>query len=132
VLHRAGASDTLACLVQAGLVVLLAAWLWIVWAKPLPYALKAAILCVAAVLVTPYVLHYDLCVLSIGAAFLVSDGLVRGFLPGERILMFACFLGLFVIAEPVGPVICAILLCLAARRIAAWQSEGTAGRLVTA
>jgi len=123
VLHRTGANDTLAWLVQGGLVVLLAAWLWTVWAKPVPHALKAAILCLAAVLVSPYVLHYDLCVLSIAVAFLVSDGLVRGFLPGDRILMFTCFLGLFVIAEPVGPVICAILLCLAARRIAAWRSE---------
>jgi arabinofuranan 3-O-arabinosyltransferase len=132
VLHQAGASDTLAWLVQAGLAVLLAVWLWSVWAKPVPYALKAAILCVAAVLVSPYVLHYDLCVLSIAVAFLVSDGLVRGFLPGERILMLVCFLGLFVIAEPVGPVICAALLCLAARRIGAWHSEGAAAPLATA
>jgi hypothetical protein len=132
VLHRAGASDTLAWLVQAGLVVLLAAWLWTVWAKPVPHALKAAILCIAAVLVSPYVLHYDLCVLSIAVAFLVSDGLARGFLPGERILMLACFLGLFLIAEPAGPVICGTLLCLAARRIGAWHSASAAGRLVTA
>jgi hypothetical protein len=132
VLHRAGASDALAWLVQAGLVVLLAAWIWTVWAKPVPHILKAAILCIAAVLVSPYVLHYDLCVLSIAVAFLVSDGLVRGFLPGERVLMLACFLGLFLIAEPVGPMICGTLLCLAARRIGAWQSEGAAAPLATA
>jgi hypothetical protein len=106
--------------------------LWAVWARPVPYALKAATLVAASVAVTPYVLHYDLCVMSIAVAFLVSDGLARGFLPGERILMLACFLGLFVIAEPVGPVICATLLCLAARRIAAWHSEGKALPLETA
>jgi arabinofuranan 3-O-arabinosyltransferase len=131
-LHRAGASDRLAWLVQAGLAVLMATWLWRVWAKPIPYALKAAILCIGSLVVTPYVLHYDLCVLSIGVAFLVSDGLARGFLPGERMLMLACFFGLFVIAEPVGPVICAALLCLAARRIAAWRGEEAAGRLLAA
>jgi arabinofuranan 3-O-arabinosyltransferase len=132
VLHRAGASDKFAWLVQGGLIVILAAWLWNVWAKPIPLALRAAILCAAAVLATPYVLHYDLCVLSIAVAFLVSDGLARGFLPGERVVMLACFLGLFVIAEPVGPVICAALLCLVARRIPASQSEGAAGPLLTA
>jgi arabinofuranan 3-O-arabinosyltransferase len=131
-LHRAGASDTLAWLVQGGLAVLVAAWVWSVWAKPIPHALKAAILSIASIVVTPYVLHYDLCVLSVGAAFFVSDGLARGFLPGERILMLACFLGLFLIAEPVGPVVCATLLCLAARRIAAWQSEGAAVRFAAA
>jgi arabinofuranan 3-O-arabinosyltransferase len=132
VLHRAGASDKLAWLVQGGLTVILAVWLWIVWAKPVPLALKAAILCAAAVLATPYVLHYDLCVLSIAVAFFVIDGLARGFLPSERLLILACFLGLFVIAEPVGPVICATLLCLAARRIAVSRSEGAAGSLLTA
>ena len=131
-LHRVGASNSLAWLVHAVLAVLIVIWLWTVWARPVPYALKAAILVTASVAVTPYVLHYDLCVLSIAVAFLVSDGLARGFLPGDRILMLACFLGLFVIAEPIGPVICATLLCLAARRIAAWCSEGAEGRLVTA
>jgi arabinofuranan 3-O-arabinosyltransferase len=130
-LHRAGASDALAWLVHAAVAVFVGVWLWTVWAKPVPYALKAAILCTASILVTPYVLHYDLCVLSIAVAFLVSDGLARGFLPGERILMLACFLGLFVIAEPVGPVICAILLFLAARRISAWQSDRTVGSPAT-
>jgi arabinofuranan 3-O-arabinosyltransferase len=131
-LHRAGASNTLAWAIHAAVAVLIAVWLWTVWARPVPYALKAAVLAAASVAVTPYVLHYDLCVLSIAVAFLVSDGLARGFLPGERILMFACFLGLFVIAEPVGPVTCATLLCLAARRIAAWHSEGAARPLATA
>jgi arabinofuranan 3-O-arabinosyltransferase len=131
-LHRAGANDTLAWLVHAVVAVLVAAWLWTVWAKPLPYALKAAILCAASILVTPYVLHYDLCVLSIAVAFLVSDGLSRGFLPGERMLMLACFLGLFLIAEPVGPVVCVILLGLAARRMSAWNNECATKSLATA
>ena len=131
-LHRAGASDAVAWLVHAAIAVFVAVWLWTVWARPVPYALKAAILCTASVVVTPYVLHYDLCVLSIAVAFLVSDGLARGFLPGDRILLLACFLGLFVIAESVGPVICAILLCLAARRISVWHSESAAAPLAAA
>jgi arabinofuranan 3-O-arabinosyltransferase len=132
ILSRIGVSERLAGMAHAVVAVLVAVWLWTVWAKPVPYALKAAILCTASVVVTPYVLHYDLCVLSISVAFLVGDGLARGFLPGERMLMLACFLGLFVIAEPVGPAICAVLLCLAARRFAAWQSEGAAASLAAA
>jgi arabinofuranan 3-O-arabinosyltransferase len=131
-LHRVGAGYALAWLGHAAVAVFLAFWLWTVWAKPVPHALKAAILCAASVLVTPYVLHYDLCVLSIATAFLVSDGLARGFLPGERTLILACFAGLFVIAEPVGPAICATILFLAARRISASRSKGAVEPLRTA
>src|SRR5262249_32670682 len=55
-----------------------------VWARPIRYPLKASLLCVGSVTVSPYVLPYDLCILSIAAAFLVSDGMSNGFLRGER------------------------------------------------
>jgi hypothetical protein len=70
------------------------------------------------------VLPYDLCILSIAVAFLVSDGLARGFLPGERIAMLICFAGLFLLLPPTGPVgpfIDAILFILVARRIVAYE-----------
>jgi len=89
----------------------------VLWARPIAYSLKAAALCVGAVTVTPYMLPYDLCVLSIAAAFLVKDGLARGFLAGERTAIFACFGALFLLLPPVGPAICAVLLILIARRI---------------
>jgi len=41
----------------------------------------------AALLSTPYLLDYDLVLLGLGAAFLVRDGLDRGFLPFEKSLV---------------------------------------------
>ena len=58
-------------LVAAGVV-----WLW---RGAAPFALKAAALCIAAILATPYSLDYDMMVLAPAIAFLAVDGLVRGF-----------------------------------------------------
>ena len=49
--------------------------------------LRNAAVCAAALLSTPYVLDYDLVVLGMGAAFLVADGVERGFLPWEKSLL---------------------------------------------
>ncbi len=120
-LYWLGAGARLAAEVQAVISVVVAIAVCAVWAKPVPYALKAAILCFAVLMVTPYALFYDLCILSVGVAFLVNDGLARGFLPGERVLTLACFVGLFgvdfVAPEIVGPVVTADLLCIAGRRV---------------
>jgi hypothetical protein len=110
-------SPPLAWIVHAAIAIAVAAWVYVVWARPLPHSLKAAILCTGALAVTPFVLHYDLCLFSIAVAFLVEDGLARGFLPGERVVMLAGFGGLFVISQATAPVICAALLCLGARRV---------------
>jgi hypothetical protein len=90
---------------------------WIVWSKPIPYSLKAALLCVGSVMVSPYILFYDLCILSIAVTFLVRDGIGRGFLPGERSVILICFAALFLVRVPIGPVVCATLLILTVRRI---------------
>jgi hypothetical protein len=93
-----------------------------IWTKPAPHAVKAAALCIGSVMVTPYVLPWDLCILAVAAAFLVKDGLQHGFLPGERLVMFACWLGLFLLLArtgPVAPVVDAILLLVVWRRVAA-------------
>jgi hypothetical protein len=85
--------------------------------------LKAAILCIGVVTVTPYVLQYDLCILSIAVAFLVKDGLSRGFVPGERTAMLICVAGLLLwLAQiPISPVVCGLLLLLVARRVGAYR-----------
>jgi hypothetical protein len=88
-----------------------------VWSRPLPHSLKAAALCTGSVMISPYVMAYDLCVLSVAVAFLVKDGLARGFLPGERWAVLLAFGGLFLIAVPIAPLICTILFALIARRI---------------
>jgi len=128
-LHWAGANAWVSWTVHLTVAALVAAMVCALWAKPIPYFLKAAILCIGSVTVSPYLLGYDLCILSIAVAFLVRDGMSRGFLPGERIGMIICFVGLFPLATPVAPMIGAVLFFLAARRIAAWRRDSfTASR----
>jgi hypothetical protein len=94
---------------------------WLVWAKPIPFSLKAAVLCIGSAMVPPYILFYDLCILTIAVAFLVRDGRSRGFLRGERLVLLLCFAGSFLVAVPIGPVICAALLVLTVRRILVYR-----------
>ena len=63
---------------------LVALTIWVVWARPIPFSLKAAVLCIGSAMVPPYILFYDLCILSIAVAFLVRDGMSRGFLPASE------------------------------------------------
>jgi alpha-1,2-mannosyltransferase len=81
--------------------------------------LKAACLCASSVIVTPYVLAYDLCILSIAASFLVSDNLSCRFLAGERAVILVCWGVLFLAAAPFAPFICTALIFLVVRRVAA-------------
>jgi hypothetical protein len=57
-----------------------------------PYPLKAAGLCLAAILATPYTLDYDMMVLAPAIAFLAADGLARGFGPWEKTALAALWL----------------------------------------
>lgn len=116
-LHRAGASPWISWSVQSGVSITVALVVWVLWAKPISYDLRAAALCVGSVIVSPYVLFYDLCILSIAVAFLVKEGLSCGFLPGERIIMLMCWAGLILPIRSVPTIICVILLALAARRV---------------
>ncbi|HTZ79512.1 MAG TPA: glycosyltransferase family 87 protein, partial [Stellaceae bacterium] len=73
----AGAVQGAASLVVAALVLRL-------WRRDLPYAVKAAALATGTLLVTPYAMIYDMTLLSVPAAFLVRDGVARGFRPWEK------------------------------------------------
>lgn len=66
------------------------AWLW--RDKTAPQALKAAGLCIGAMLATPYTLDYDMMVLAPALAFLAADGLARGFGPYQKTAMAAVWL----------------------------------------
>ncbi len=118
-IHWAGTSVWVAWAVHLTIAAVVAAAICAIWAKPIPYSLKAAIICIGAVTVSPYLLAYDLCILSIAVAFFVRDGMSRGFLPGERTGLLICFTGLFPVATPIAPILCAILLLLISRRIVA-------------
>ena len=72
-------------------------------------------------MVPPYILFYDLCILTVAVAFLVRDGMSRGFLPGERTVILICFAALFFVQVPIGPVVCTVLFFLTVRRILAYR-----------
>jgi arabinofuranan 3-O-arabinosyltransferase len=129
-----GVSARIAWAVHLAVAVPIAAAVCAVWAKPMPYSLKAAALCIAAVTVTPFVHGHDFLVLSIAVAFLVKDGLSRGFLRGERAVLLASWLGLFLLASPVssGWIICLVLLALVVRRVSVWRTEAQDPFLVMA
>jgi alpha-1,2-mannosyltransferase len=65
------------------------AWLW---RGKAPYPLKAAALCLAAILATPYTLDYDMMVLAPAIAFLAADGMTRGFGPWQKTALAALWL----------------------------------------
>ena len=79
-----GASIPLAYMFQGALAAALAAALVAVWRGAAPYRLKAAALCLAAILATPYTFDYDMVVLAPAIAFLAADGFARGFRPWEK------------------------------------------------
>jgi len=65
------------------------AWLW---RSAAPYPLKAAALCLATILATPYSFDYDMMVLAPAIAFLAVDGFIRGFGPWEKTLLAVLWL----------------------------------------
>ena len=105
--------------------------IWMFWAtKSVSFNLKAAALCTGACLASPYVMPYDFAILTISVAFLVSEGLSRGFLPGERLALSICWLLLFFIMADIGPAIYTILLLLIARRVSGDRRSATSVRLL--
>jgi hypothetical protein len=128
-LQSAGLSVQEAAAVHATVAVMIAVAVWIVWSNPIPHALRAATLCVGCLVVNPYLLQYDFCVLTIAAAFLISDGLFRGFLVWERsVIAFGWVALIWLDAFRLGPMIfCAILLWMIFRRVALLKVACTPG-----
>jgi hypothetical protein len=98
----------------------------VLWYRATPFPLQAAALAVAAVAVTPYVLTYDLCVLAVAVAFLVQDGLRRGFLPGERSLLLLCFVLSLFLTRPIAPALYLVLFGIVVWRAACVRSDTVA------
>jgi hypothetical protein len=120
-LHWTGVSTRIAWSVQLAVSAVVALGLWMTWTKPISYNLKAAALCAGTLLVSPYSLYYDLCILAIATAFLVKEGLSRGFLPGERTVILVCWSALFLARLPLGAIVSMVLLVLCVRRIVAYH-----------
>ena len=79
-----GGSIGLAYAFSAMVTLVLALVLVRLWRSDRPYPLKAGVLIVASVLATPYSLDYDMMVLAPAIAFLVVDGMQRGFARGQK------------------------------------------------
>ena len=87
-----GAPIPLAYALQGALIVALGAALARLWRSAAPYPLKAAALCLATILATPYSFDYDMMVLAPAIAFLAVDGFMRGFAPWEKTVLAALWL----------------------------------------
>jgi glycosyl transferase family 87 len=87
-----GGSIPLAYALQGALVAGLAATLIWLWRSAAPYPLKAAALCLATILATPFTFDYDLMVLAPTIAFFAADGFARGFGPWEKTALAALWL----------------------------------------
>lgn len=87
-----GAPIPAAYALQCVLVVALGAGLIRLWRSAAPFALKAAGLCIAAILATPYTFDYDMMVLAPAIAFIARDGSSRGFAPWEKTALAALWL----------------------------------------
>jgi alpha-1,2-mannosyltransferase len=64
----------------------------LLWRGKAPLPLKAAALCLAAILATPYTLDYDMMVLAPAIACLAADGFARGFGPWQKTALAALWL----------------------------------------
>ena len=98
----------------------------VVWRSRAPFACKAAALCIAPFLATPYALDYDAAILVFAAAWLGCEGLRTGFQPWERLAALALLLlpGLMFLSArlgslppmPVAPVVLWLGFVLVVRR----------------
>ena len=93
---------------------------WLVWRSPVRYALKAATLSAAALIVTPYAFAADLAAIVIPFAFLAADQIEWGLLRGEQTTMIMLFcVGLVILINvgsiPLGPIIMIMLLAIILR-----------------
>lgn len=107
---------------QALLALAVAVTVIVIWRRGGALAPKAAALLLGALLVTPYVLDYDLMVMAPAMAFLAAHRMARGFLPWEKTALAAIFIAPLItraVAEqtrlPIGFVALAALFLLAVR-----------------
>jgi len=87
-----GAPIPAAYAIQGAAIVALGIALAWLWRSRAPYPLKAAALCIAAILATPYSLDYDMMVLAPAIAFVAADSFARGFGPWEKTSLAALWL----------------------------------------
>jgi Glycosyltransferase family 87 len=87
-----GGGVPLAYAVQGAVTLAVAVALGWLWRARASFQLQAAALLIGTVLVTPYVLDYDLVLLAPAIGYLAIDGASRGFSPYEKTLLAALWL----------------------------------------
>jgi hypothetical protein len=87
-----GAPIPLSYVLQGTAIVALAAALVWLWRGAAPFPLKAAALCLATILATPYSFDYDMMILAPAIGYLAVDGFARGFGPWEKSILAALWL----------------------------------------
>ena len=117
-----GGSTEAAYIVQ-GLVataaVITAVW---IWRQRVSFEIRAAALCVATLLLTPYLLDYDLVILALPLALLSRQNLAQNALPYEKTMLAILWLSPLVVRSlgalglPLMPILLACLLILCFRR----------------
>jgi hypothetical protein len=123
-IRLAGGSAAAAYAAQIALALVGAAAVAWAWRGDARCEAKAAVLAAASLLVSPFLLHYDLVLLAIPAACVVRMAAADGFLPWEKIGLAAAWL-LPLVSEQiadltrvqVAPVMCALVLAIAWRRL---------------
>lgn len=104
-----------------------------VWRRPVPFALRAAVVPPAALLATPFVLDYDLLLLAVSIAWLVRDGCARRFGDWEASLFLLVWLwpalarALGLLGLPLTPLVLAILLYVIVRRVRDSEAPSAGG-----
>ncbi len=114
-----GGSEALAWTVQAGVALISASAIVVLWRSAAAHEVKAAALGTATLLATPYLYMYDLVVLAVPLAFLFRLGRAGGFLSHEMTgIGFACLLILVfpVVKVPVGFAAILVVAALIVRR----------------
>ncbi|HWA31627.1 MAG TPA: glycosyltransferase family 87 protein [Rhizomicrobium sp.] len=87
-----GGSIALAYVLQGLVTLACAVALFRLWRTTQPQTIKSALLCIGAVLATPYSLDYDLMALAPAIASLAAEGMRTGFRPWQKCLTAALWL----------------------------------------
>jgi hypothetical protein len=118
-----GGSVDVAYLFQVVVAIYAAVAVVLVWQSSRPFALKAATLAVGSLMVSPYVLQYDLVLLALPIAWLAMEGFKTGFLPYEKaVLSIAWLLPRITLPFsqtakiPIGPIVIIALMTVVLRR----------------
>lgn len=114
-----GGSERLAWALQMALTATVVVTLVVLWRSRVRYCLKAAALAAGALLATPYLFFYDVMVLAVAVAFLVRDGLRRGFGPYDWPLLALTFAFLFsylMVGAPTGFAATLVVVAIIAMR----------------